>query len=546
MAGMVSPRARSQTSTRVVEPSFAARTRMASLPEWPAWTMLLVTSSLTSSSASGSAAAPKIAAECSARRADPAAGGIGSKNNSIATPVLASIPDGDLPPRAVAYANTAAYLTLPPGPSTAWEGAPASRRGTSTSRLNSATRTPSWLWTRVWTLHGPAIGLGLRLALLEHLGLDEQGVAVEDRRGVLELLGGEVGDRLARDVGDAHPQRQRVDERPHDHVAALLGLRGVDVVDVQRVVVHGDEAEEVVVGLGHRLGGPVLVDGPDLELLEVAPVGVRPAGLAGGLVGLHRRGRGVGHRSLPWSDWGRAVNHAGCGQGRERGRDGADDSAAARAGSAGTAGTGSAARAPAARPPAARRPRGRRVDRAPAGRGQRLDDGRAGAEARRRRAGAHGEAQVADGQRPQGAGGRRASPAGRAARTLPTPATTGARMRREQARAQQDPRQIGRLRAARAAVDHGHQRDERAARLVARERDRDVVQPRGRRRAPRCSAGARPVGHGVADLGQRDVDWAGALTRTRWAWAAAGAASETTSAARATRRMPVRHSTAAH
>src|SRR5688572_10926554 len=49
-------------------------------------------------------------------------------------------------------------------------------------------------------LHGAAVGLGLGLALLEHLGLHEQRVAVEDGCRVLELLGGEVGDRLSRDI----------------------------------------------------------------------------------------------------------------------------------------------------------------------------------------------------------------------------------------------------------------------------------------------------------------------------------------------------------
>ena len=86
------------------------------------------------------------------------------------------------------------------------------------------------------------------------------------------------------------PERERVDQRPDDDVAPLLGGLGVDVVDVQRVVVHGDQAEQVVVRLGHRLGGPVLVDGADLELLEVAAVGVRAGGLAGGLVGLDAAG----------------------------------------------------------------------------------------------------------------------------------------------------------------------------------------------------------------------------------------------------------------
>jgi hypothetical protein len=132
----------------------------------------------------------------------------------------------------------------------------------------------------------PAVGLGLRLALLEHLGLAEQGVAVEHRGGVLELLGGQVGDRLPADVRHAHPERQRVDERPDDDVAALLRPRRVHVVDVQRMVVHRQQAEEVIVALGDGLRRPVLVDGPDLELLEVAAVGVRAARLAGGLIGL--------------------------------------------------------------------------------------------------------------------------------------------------------------------------------------------------------------------------------------------------------------------
>ena len=263
--------------------------------------------------------------------------------------------------------------------------------------------------------HRPAIGLGLRLALLEHLGLHEQRVPVEDRRGVLELLGGEVGDRLARDVGHAHPQRQRVDQRPDDHVASLLGLRGVDVVDVQRVVVHGDQAEEVVVGLGHRLGGPVLVDGPDLELLEVAAVRMRPAGLAGGLVGLQRRRRGVGHRVRSLVCW-------------------AGQSITPRSGQAAVGGGHTIARRRARRRRArrragpARRRQGRRlqrrrdglaegrVDGPPARGGERLGDGRARAEARRRRC-----------RRAARSAGRR--PPARPARTRPAPSPERPRAR---------------------------------------------------------------------------------------------------------------------
>ena len=96
------------------------------------------------------------------------------------------------------------------------------------------------------------------------------------------------GDRLAADVRDGHAEREGVDHRADDDVAALLGLLGVDIVYVQGVVVHRDEAEEVVLGLGHGLGRPVLVDRADLELLEVAAVRVRAGGLALALAVVNR------------------------------------------------------------------------------------------------------------------------------------------------------------------------------------------------------------------------------------------------------------------
>ena len=139
----------------------------------------------------------------------------------------------------------------------------------------------------MWTLTTPRSGFDCDGLDLEHLGLAEQRVAVEDRaRGALSSSVARLAIALPETSETRHAERERVDERPDDDVAALLGLRRVDVVDVQRVVVHRDQAEEVVVGLGHRLGGPVLVDGADLELLEVAAVGVGAGGLAGGLVGL--------------------------------------------------------------------------------------------------------------------------------------------------------------------------------------------------------------------------------------------------------------------
>src|SRR3954454_17964360 len=63
-----------------------------------------------------------------------------------------------------------------------------------------------------------AVELGARLPDLEHLGLGEQRVAVENRRGVAQLLRGQVGDRLPGDVADAHAEREAVDVRADDDV----------------------------------------------------------------------------------------------------------------------------------------------------------------------------------------------------------------------------------------------------------------------------------------------------------------------------------------
>ena len=91
------------------------------------------------------------------------------------------------------------------------------------------------------------------------------GVPVDER---LDL---EVGDARPADVGHAHAEHQRVHEIAHHHVLPVHGLvLGEPGVDVQGMVVHGDHAEQVVVGLGDRLARPVAVDVAGDEVLEVA------------------------------------------------------------------------------------------------------------------------------------------------------------------------------------------------------------------------------------------------------------------------------------
>src|SRR6202035_4629338 len=94
---------------------------------------------------------------------------------------------------------------------------------------------------------------------------------MEGGRAMQERLDLEIGDTRAADVGDAHAERERVDEVAHHDILALDGLVLREPrVRVQRMVVHGDYAEEVGVVFGDRLAWPVAVDVPRDEVLEVA------------------------------------------------------------------------------------------------------------------------------------------------------------------------------------------------------------------------------------------------------------------------------------
>ena len=156
-----------------------------------------------------------------------------------------------------------------------------------TRRRNSQTSSLRWLMPLVSTVTMPRSPVG-GLLLGQHLGHGVDGVAVEGGLGVLEALDLEVGDGRPAHVGHAHPEHQGVHEVADDEGLAhgRLVLR-VPVVGVRRVVVHGDHAEEVVVGLGDGLARPVAVDVADLEVLEVAAEGAVDHGhgallLAGG------------------------------------------------------------------------------------------------------------------------------------------------------------------------------------------------------------------------------------------------------------------------
>ena len=85
----------------------------------------------------------------------------------------------------------------------------------------------------------------------------------------LDVLEAQVGDSFAGDVGHALSQRDVHHQVAHHHVLPELGALPKVLVDVERVVVHGQHAEENVIGLGDGAAGPVLVDITHFELFQI-------------------------------------------------------------------------------------------------------------------------------------------------------------------------------------------------------------------------------------------------------------------------------------
>ena len=108
------------------------------------------------------------------------------------------------------------------------------------------------------------------LSLRQDPGLGVDRVAVEGRLRMAQRLDLEVGDGRARDIGHAHAEHQRVDEiADHDVLAVDRLVLGEPLVGVERVVIHRDHAEEMIVGLGDGLARPVSVDVAGLEVFEI-------------------------------------------------------------------------------------------------------------------------------------------------------------------------------------------------------------------------------------------------------------------------------------
>src|SRR5919197_667703 len=111
---------------------------------------------------------------------------------------------------------------------------------------------------------------GSGFALADHFGLGVDRVAGENGRRQAHLVPAKVGHGFLAHVGDAHAGNDGececgVDERP-------AKVRGSTVygVDVQRVLVHGEQREPDVVRLRERAARAMLVDVADLEILVIA------------------------------------------------------------------------------------------------------------------------------------------------------------------------------------------------------------------------------------------------------------------------------------
>src|SRR5439155_667171 len=133
-----------------------------------------------------------------------------------------------------------------------------------------------------------------RLALVHHLGLRIDRIAVEDGLRELDLLEAEVAHRgpegrLADREPHRDPERQdAVDQR----LAELRLRRGVEV-EVERLRVHRQAGEENVVGLGDRPPWLVAERLPDLETEEEGMAGKFFEELEVGQTFRHQPGRTI-------------------------------------------------------------------------------------------------------------------------------------------------------------------------------------------------------------------------------------------------------------
>src|SRR5690242_13312054 len=115
-----------------------------------------------------------------------------------------------------------------------------------------------------------AIGLAGRLAQIQDFGFRVQRVSGKQRLLEGDDIVAEIRDGLAAGIGDAHADSQAEDQRIGDGTAPEWLLLGEMLVDVEGMLIHGEQREPRIIVLRDGAAGPVLVDRADCELFIVA------------------------------------------------------------------------------------------------------------------------------------------------------------------------------------------------------------------------------------------------------------------------------------
>jgi hypothetical protein len=72
-------------------------------------------------------------------------------------------------------------------------------------------------------------------------------------------------------IRDTHPKHQRVNEIANNNVLAMNGLvLGKPLVGMERMVIHGDHAKQMIICFGNSLSGPMSIYIAYFEFFEVA------------------------------------------------------------------------------------------------------------------------------------------------------------------------------------------------------------------------------------------------------------------------------------
>jgi hypothetical protein len=72
-------------------------------------------------------------------------------------------------------------------------------------------------------------------------------------------------------IRNTHAEHQRIHEIADDDIATLHAIGGEPVVGMQRMMVHGDHAKQMIVGFGDGLTRPMAVNIADNKILEASP-----------------------------------------------------------------------------------------------------------------------------------------------------------------------------------------------------------------------------------------------------------------------------------